>query len=142
MSYEENLRSLTLNADATLGIYTGVPGQPGSAVPNSGKQYCFVKVTGVNQVGLAVGGSEIVIGVLQNKPQKPGAAATVGYEGVTNVMSGSALAAGIRVGPNGTGRAVAAAGGPLVTLGTAAGAGELVPALFAGGVGPAGPAGP
>jgi len=131
MSYEESLRSISLNADASVGIYTGVPGQPGSAVPNGGKQYCFLRITGKDQCGLAVGGGgEIVVGVLQNKPQKPGAAATVGIAGVTNVVSGGALAAGVRVGPDATGRAVAAAGGPCVTLGTAAGAGELVPALF------------
>ena len=53
MAYEESLRSITLNADSSLGIYTGVPGQPGSPDPHGGKQYHFVKVTGVHQVGLA-----------------------------------------------------------------------------------------
>lgn len=134
MSHEESLRSISLNADSSLGIYTGVPGQPGSAVPNSGKQYCIVKVTGVQQVGLATGaGGEIAMGVMQNKPQKPGMAATVAIHGVTNVVAGSALAAGIRVGPDANGNAVAAAAGMLLTLATAAGVGELVPALFING---------
>ena len=53
MAYEESLRSITLNADSSLGMYTGVPGQPGSPQPHGGKQYHFVKVTGVHQVGLA-----------------------------------------------------------------------------------------
>ena len=78
MAYEESLRSITLNADSSLGIYTGVPGQPGSPDPHGGKQYHFVKVTGVHQVGLA-DATAAVVGVLQNKPQGTGQAATVGY---------------------------------------------------------------
>lgn len=130
MSYEENLRSFSLDSDASIGIYTGVPGQPGSAVPNAGMQYRFLRITGKNQCGLSTAGSDTIIGVLQNKPQRPGMAATVGYEGISNVIAGGPLAAGTRVGPDGQGRAVAQADGPMVTLGIAAGAGELVPALF------------
>jgi hypothetical protein len=52
MSYEENLKSFNADADASIGIYTGVPGQPGSASPNGGKQYCPLRITGKNQVGL------------------------------------------------------------------------------------------
>ena len=131
MSYEESLRAISLNADASVGIYTGVPGQPGSAVPNSGKQYCFLKVTGVHQVGLALAGDQAAcIGVLQNKPQKPGAACTVGISGVTNVVSGAAISAGARIGPDVTSRAVASATCPAIALATAAGAGELIPALL------------
>ena len=55
MAYEESLRSITLNADSSLGIYTGVPGQPGSPDPHGGGQYHFVIVTGVHQCGLADG---------------------------------------------------------------------------------------
>ena len=60
MAYEESLRSITLNADSSLGIYTGVPGQPGSPDPHGGKQYHFVKVTGVHQVGLADATANVV----------------------------------------------------------------------------------
>lgn len=52
MSFEENLKSYNATADASLGIYTGVPGQPGSAVPNGAKQYHAVCITGAKQVGL------------------------------------------------------------------------------------------
>ena len=54
MSYEESLRSVSFDADASIGIYTGPPGLPGSPSPHGAKQYHFVKVTGANQVGLAV----------------------------------------------------------------------------------------
>jgi hypothetical protein len=86
MAYEESLRSITLNADATLAVYTGVPGQPGSPSPHGGKQYHFVKVTGVHQVGLA-GATGSVVGVVQNKPQGTGNAATVAIAGVSKVVS-------------------------------------------------------
>lgn len=133
MSYEENVRSLSLDADASLGIYTGVPGQPGSAVPNGGKQYCFVKVTGAHQVGLAVAATDRVTGILQNKPQTPGAAATVGYAGISNVVAGGVVAAGDMVAPDAQGRAVTdATNGRWQAIKPAAGAGELIPVLRLG----------
>lgn len=132
MSYEENLRSRTLDADASIGIYTGVPGQPGSAVPNTGMQYRAVKVTGTHQCGLAVAGSDNVCGVLQNKPQRPGAAATVGYEGVSNVMTGGVFAAGAEIVPDATGRFIAGTGTGtgcrFIAEAPSTGAGQLVPA--------------
>lgn len=87
--FEEILRSISLVADASLAGYTGLPGLPGSAVPNTGKQYRFVKVTGKIQVGLATAGSDRAIGVLQNKPQKLGEAATVAVFGASLVISGA-----------------------------------------------------
>jgi hypothetical protein len=104
--YEESLRSISLDADATLGIYTGVPGQPGSAVPNYGKMYCFVKITGAHQVGLCVAATDLAVGIMQNKPQRPGAAATVGFSGVSNVITGGVVAAGDLVAPDAGGHAV------------------------------------
>jgi hypothetical protein len=133
MSYEDTLKSISLDADASLGIYTGVPGRPGSAVPNQGKQYCLVKVTGVHQVGLCTGGADTAVGVMQNKPQVPGQAATVGFTGVTNVISGAAFAAGVVLTSDGVGRAVAGGTGTgkkLISMGIASGADELVPAMF------------
>ena len=135
MSYEEKLGSISLNADASLGIYTGVPGQPGSAVPNSGMQYRFVKVTGAHQVGLTTAAGDVVVGVMQNKPQKPGQAATVGISGITNVIAGAAISAGASLVSDGTGRAVPVGATPsggkkLIAIGIASGAGELIPALF------------
>lgn len=133
MSFEENVKSYTGVADASVGLYTGVPGQPGSAAPATAMQYRALKITGTGkQVGLAINGTGIVVGVLQNKPQKAGAAATVGYQGITNAMAGAAISAGAEIIPDATGRFVpgAATGGGLrfISLGIANGAGELIPA--------------
>lgn len=137
MSYEESLKSITLVADATIGIYTGVPGQPGSPAPHGGKQYCFVKVTGVATAGLAVAGGPSVVGVLQNKPQGVGHAATVGIFGVSNVLTGTgAITAGDGIKVDGTGRGIKAT--PTtddallvgVALGTSTGADQLIPVLL------------
>lgn len=110
MAFEEGLRSISLNADSTLAVYTSVPGQPGSADPNGGKQYRFVKVTGASQVGLAdATANEIVVGVLQNKPQYTGQSATVAIRGVSKVQAGGNVNAGqaVKVKTT-TGEAVAA----------------------------------
>lgn len=130
MSYEENLKSLSLNADSSIGIYTGVAGQPGSAVPHGGKQYHFVKVTGADQVGLATAATDPVVGILQNKPQGAGHAATVGYEGVSNVVASAAISAGAFVAPTADGKAVTdAVNGRWVALRPASGDGVVVPVL-------------
>lgn len=130
MSYEENLRSFTLEADASIGIYTGVAGMPGSATPNYGKQYCFVKVTGKDQCGLATAAADVVAGILQNKPQQPGAAATVGYEGVSQVRVAAACAAGALLAPDATGRGVVdAVNGRWQALHPATVADEVIPAF-------------
>lgn len=136
-TYEESLRSITLDADSSLGIYTGVPGLPGSASPNSGKQYRFVKVTGARQVGLAdATANEVVIGVLQNKPQETGAAATVGIRGVSLVEAGGSVSAGnaIKVETT-TGQGVVATlpGDAALVVGVALGSGsdgKLFPCLL------------
>jgi len=109
MAYEDSLRSVTLNADSTLAVYTGVPGLPGSADPNGGKQYNFVKVTGARQCGLATAAAnEIPVGVLQNKPQYTGQAATVGLRGISKVEAGGNVSAGNAIKIKATGQGVAA----------------------------------
>lgn len=130
MSYEETLRSISLDADASLGVYTGVPGRPGSAVPNSGFQYRFVKITGNHQVGLSVLATDKAVGIMQNKPQVPGQAATVAISGVSNITAGGVIAAGDIVASDTTGRAVVdAVNGKWQAISPAAGVGELVPIL-------------
>jgi len=131
MAYEESLRSITLNADATIGIYTGVPGQPGSADPHGGKQYHFVKVTGVHQCGLG-DGTGPCIGVLQNKPQGVGQAATVGYHGVSKVVSDAPITAGAKIQVSADGQATSAGATAIVGIArsTTANAGELVNVLL------------
>jgi len=131
MAYEESLRSITLNADSSLGVYTGVPGQPGSPDPHGGKQYHFVKVTGAHQVGLADAAAPVV-GVMQNKPQGAGQAATVGIAGVSKVVSDVPVAAGAVIKVSADGQATAAGTGPTVgiALSATANAGELVNVLL------------
>jgi hypothetical protein len=131
MAYEESLRSITLNADSSLGIYTGVPGQPGSPNPHGGKQYHFVKVTGVHQVGLA-GATGSVVGVMQNKPQGTGQAATVAIAGVSKVVSDVPITAGSSIQVSADGQAAITGTGPVVgiALSTTANAGELVNVLL------------
>lgn len=130
MAYEESLRTISLNADASLAAYTGVPGMPGSPNPHWGRQYRFVQVTGANQVGLATGAEgQSVMGVMQNKPQVNGQAATVAIHGVSMVMAGAAFDAGDLVGPDSEGRAVS--GGTVgIALAAAGQANELVPVLL------------
>ena len=108
MAYEESLRSITLNADDSIAVWTGVPGAVGSASPNYGKQYRFVKLTAARTAGLVTAAADTIIGVLQNKPQVVGQESTVAIRGISNVMSGGALAAGDLVKPDSEGRAVKA----------------------------------
>lgn len=110
MAQEEGLRSITLNADDSLAVYTGVPGMVGSPNPNYGKQYRFVKVTGSRKAGLA-DADDVVVGVLQSKPQVVGQEATIGIRGVSNVMVGEVLNPGDLVVSDAEGRAVKAGAG-------------------------------
>ena len=126
MAYEESLRSVSYDADATLAVWTSVPGQPGSASPHGGKQYHFVKITGAHTVGLADADDTTVVGVMQNKPQVTGQAATVAIAGITKVVADVALAAGDTVKVSADGQAAKTGSGPSVgTVVLGAGAGEL-----------------
>jgi hypothetical protein len=120
MAYEELIKSVSLKADSTLAVYTGVPGLPGSADPNGGKQYHFVKVTGADTVGIAdTTANEKVIGVCQNKPQYSGMAATIalnGCGGISKVKAGGNISAGAPVKVDSSGRAVAATPGTDIAL--------------------------
>lgn len=109
MAFEESLNNITLNADASLAVYTGVAGQPGAPSDHGGKQYTFVKVTGAKTAGLATAAAnEVVVGVLQNKPQYVGVACTVAISGVSQVRAGAAVTAGVPLKVDGSGRAVTA----------------------------------
>jgi hypothetical protein len=111
MAYEEAVRSLSYEADSSIGIYTGVPGQPGSPSPQGGKQYFFVKITGVRTAGLAddTTSKALVVGVLQNQPQATGAEATVAIRGAVLVKAGTGgLTAGQAVKIAADGRGIAA----------------------------------
>jgi len=133
MAFEENIYSLSLAADASIAVYTGVPGQPGSAQPNSGFQYRFVKVTGKTQVGLCTAAADKAIGVLQSKPQMAGQAATVGIWGVSFVQAGGAVNPGDLVTADAKGQGVKATDAATsrgVALTSAAKEGELISVLL------------
>jgi len=136
MAYEESLGSITLDADASIGIYTGVPGLPGSAAsPNhGGKQYHIVKVTGKHAAGLATASTDSPVGVLQNKPQMVGAAATVAFTGISLVAAGAPVTAGAQVMAGTDGRAITLTGAGSIALGVAieaaTAAGQLIPVLI------------
>jgi len=93
-TYDESIRSITLDAHADLAVYTGVPGLPGSPQPNKGLQYRFVTVSGAHEVTICHHDSAYPIGVLQNKPQVAGAACTVAIRGVSLVEAGDTITAG------------------------------------------------
>ena len=128
MAYEESLQSISLDADSGLAVYTGAPGVPGSPSPHGGNQYHFVQVTGAHQAGLATADAGC-IGVLQNKPQHAGNAATVGIHGVSLVKAGDAVNAGETVGPDAQGKAVNT-GNVAVALASAGAEDELIPVLL------------
>jgi hypothetical protein len=133
MSYEESLVSITLDADSSVGVYTGVAGTPGAASNNAGLQYRFVKLVSAHTVGLVTANTQKSVGVLQNKPQGTGHAATVGIFGVSNVEAGAAVAAGATVCSDTVGRAVTVAGSEVVqgiALRAATAAGQLIPVLL------------
>lgn len=131
MAYEEFLHSITLEADASLAVFTGVAGLPGAPANPSGNQYRFVKVTGEHQVGIVSATTDEVVGVLQNKPQGTGHAATVGVFGVSQVEAAGAVAAGAIVTPAADGRATTGGTKPVgIALHSSAAAGELIPVLL------------
>lgn len=132
MAYEESLRSISLDADSSLAGYTGVPGTLGSAEPNYGKQYTFVKVTGAHAVGLVTAATDNAVGVLQNKPQVTNQAATVGIRGVSNVVCGAAVTAGDKIAADANGHAITWTTGNVlgIALTTTTAAGHLVSVLL------------
>lgn len=106
MAYEEAIRSVTLLADASVGVYTGPPGLPGSPSPHGGALYKLAKITGANQVGLTKSAGDTVVGVIQNKPQTVGEATTVAIRGISKVVSGAAVTAGAEVTSDNVGRVI------------------------------------
>lgn len=132
MAYEESIRSITLNGDASVASATGYAGSTGD---DSGHQYKAVKVTGSHQCGLASAATDAVVGILQNKPQVTGHAATVAIRGVSKVRVANAIAAGsiVYLAADGRGTATGTPG-TTMRLGTAltasAAANELIPVLL------------
>ena len=89
-------------------------------------------MTGAHQCGLADDTDTLVIGVVQNKPQVTGAAATVAIRGISLVEAGGSVNAGDGVAVDTNGKGVAAGVGDTV-VGVAVGgaaSGQLVPVLL------------
>lgn len=135
-SYEESLRTITLNADSTLAVATGAPGVPGSATGANaaGNQYRAVMVTGVRQGGLANAVTSPVVGILQNKPQHAGDAATIGVRGISKVKASTNVTAGALVYLAADGTASNSNANSALALGVALDstttAGSLIPVLL------------
>lgn len=103
-----------------------------AAADLSTHQFKFVKVTGANAVNITTAGTDFAIGVLQNKPVL-GQACEVETQGTTKVVAGAAVAAGVGVMSDATGRAITATATNKVqgiALEAAAGAGELITVLL------------
>jgi hypothetical protein len=83
---------------------------------NFNQLYRFVKVTGAKQAGLVTSANDYTVGVLQNKPQYVGAAAQVGFVGVSYVVTGAGvgttnITAGDKIAPDTLGAATKFLGG-------------------------------
>lgn len=137
-SYEETIVSISLDADSSLAVDTSPP-YVGNTPPVGGSaaagfQYRFVAVTGDSQCGLFDGTSagDVPVGVLQNKPQIEGMAATVAIAGVSIVEVGvDTVEAGDGVEVDDTGRVVSDDGGVIVGVALEGGEeGELIPVLL------------
>lgn len=72
----------------------------------STKQYLFVKASGVDVVVSAAGG-DVTIGVLQNDPLQD-QSANVMSDGISKIIMGATVAAGVEVMSDSAGRAIAA----------------------------------
>lgn len=134
--YDESLRTITLNADSTLAVFTGAPGLPGSLTGANvaGNQYRFVIVTGAHQAGLVTAVANKPVGVCQSKPQGAGNAATIGFSGVSRVKVSTNVVAGavVYLAADGTGCNASANSATAVgiALDTSTTAGALVPVLL------------
>lgn len=97
----------------------------------STKQYLFVELGTGGTVTATNADTDIPLGILQNDPDAANRAATVGVLGVSKVVLGATIAAGVKVGPGSDGRAVATVSakhvaGILITGGDANEIGEVL----------------
>lgn len=130
-SYEETLTNITLEADASIAVDTSPPVADG--VNPAGFQYRFVQVTGDHQCGLYTNANgEVIVGVLQSKPQVVGHEATVAVSGVSMVEAAGAIATGDTVTADANGLATTGGtGSPAgIAIRPATAAGELIPVLL------------
>lgn len=96
-------------------------------------QFKFVKLAGANVTAVSAI-TDKAIGVLQNKPDAAGKAATVMIDGVSRVRASGAIAAGVAIYMAADGSATSTQGASALAVGVSenavAGAGELVSVLL------------
>lgn len=118
MAYEIDGFAFTLEAAADL----------------SAKQFHFVKANSASQIVAAgVGADDVAIGVLQNKPNALGVAAKIHQTGISKVVVGAAVTAGVLVTTNAAGRGITATTGDFVVgtaVTTGANDGEIISVLL------------
>lgn len=118
MSYNENMQTITLEAGADL----------------STKQYLFHAQATDGQIDPCGTQGIDSVGVLQNKPDAAGKAATVAVAGVTKVVAAGAINPGALVMTDNAGKAVAASSTAIALgrhVGTvAAASGDVIPVLL------------
>ena len=95
MATEENQYNITLVADHDLSNY----------------QFRFVALSGERACDLAEPADEDLIGILQNKPDGAGIAATVCRMGLSKLVGGATFVVGAKLTSDANGRGVAAAYG-------------------------------
>lgn len=95
--------------------------------PQGSGQYLLVYLSGPRTVTLQSVAGAICYGVLQNAPAQ-GAAANVAIAGITKVVAGAAITAGVELQADTNGRAITFASGRKVgmALESAAGAGAMI----------------
>ena len=103
-----------------------------TAASFASNQYRFAKLDSNGKVIVGTAGASS-IGVVQNKPAS-GEAAEIMLDGVSKVVAGGAISAGVSITSDSTGRAVTVGGSDSISgyaLTAAQGAGELIPVLLA-----------
>lgn len=89
--------------------------QTTAAADLSTKQFYLVKLSAARAVNIVAGITDIPYGVLQNKP-KSGEAADVVFLGVSKLIAGATIAAGVSLQPNASGQAITRVTGAGTTL--------------------------
>ncbi len=111
-----------------------IPGlKAGADLSALANQYKFVKLDANGDIVIPTAATDVVIGVLQNRP-KAGEPAEVCGIGVSKIQADAALAEGARIGTSADGQAVAKTVAAELVVGQllteAGGAGEIVTALI------------
>lgn len=99
----------------------------------SAAQHHCVNVDGNGQVAVVSGSGDDVAAILQNDPNAQGNEASLMKTGISKVVAGAAVAVGVLVMSNASGRAILATSGQVVfgrSLEAAGGDGETIPVLL------------